>query len=116
MHASQHLRWSQARTPSQESKLFHYDSIAERLDDEVGQFARLWFGRTNVGIWRVAMAAEFGEGARVAEVARDVHPDLIPSPSRQAEFWADLGRSLLCEPGTRDKGLAAILRLSLIHI
>ncbi len=26
MHASQHLRWSQARRPSQESKLFHYDS------------------------------------------------------------------------------------------
>jgi len=85
-------------------------SVAERLDEEVGQFARLWFGRTNVGIWRVAMATEFGEGARVAEVARDVHPDLIPSPSRQAEFWADLGRSLLCESGTRDKGLAALLR------
>ncbi|MGH3912521.1 MAG: helix-turn-helix domain-containing protein, partial [Pseudonocardiaceae bacterium] len=84
--------------------------VADRLDAEVGQFARLWFGRTNVGIWRVALATEFGEGAQVAEIARDVHPDLIPSPSRQAEFWADLGRSLLGESRTRDEGLAAIRR------
>lgn len=84
--------------------------IAGRLDDEVGSFARLWFGRTNVGIWRVSLATEFGDGPKVAELARGVRLDLIPSPSRKAEFFSDLGRSLLPSPRTRDKGLDAMLR------
>ncbi|UKD55177.1 helix-turn-helix transcriptional regulator [Amycolatopsis sp. FU40] len=85
------------------------NAVAQRLDDEVGSFARLWFGRANVGIWRVSLATEFGDGPKVAELARGVHPELIPSPSRKAEFWADLGRSLLDDPGTRDKGMTALL-------
>lgn len=101
---------AQADKDTMATHLTEAAAVADRLDAEVGQFAQLWFGRTNVGIWRVALATEFGEGARVAEIARDVHPDLIPSPSRQAEFWADLGRSLLGESRTRKEGLAAILR------
>ena len=85
-------------------------SIADRMASEVGTFGRLWFGRTNVGIWRVSIAAELGEGPRVAEIAQNVHPELIPSVSWQAEFYADLGRSLISEPKTRDAGLRTILR------
>src|SRR3712207_8285188 len=29
--------------------------VAGRIDTEVGTFARAWFGRTNVGIWRVSI-------------------------------------------------------------
>lgn len=93
-----------------ETHLDEAGSIADRMASEVGTFGRLWFGRTNVGIWRVSLATEFGEGPRVAEIARDVHPGLIPSASRQAEFYADLGRSLISEPKTRDAGLQTILR------
>lgn len=85
-------------------------AVAERMDDEVGGFARMWFGRTNVGIWRTSLLTELGEGPQVAESARGVHPELIPSPSRQAEFYTDLGRSMLAESGTRDQGLSALLR------
>lgn len=85
--------------------------IAGRLDDEVGQFARLWFGRPNVGIWTVALGVEFGdEPQAVDELARGVNVEAIPSQSRRAEFYADIGRSLLTERRTQDKGLALLLR------
>ncbi|WP_312864046.1 helix-turn-helix domain-containing protein [Saccharopolyspora phatthalungensis] len=84
-------------------------TIANRMEVEVGGFARLWFGRTNVGIWRTSLLTELGEGPKVAEAARSVHPELIPSPSRQAEFYIDLGRAMLTEPATRDRGLSALL-------
>jgi len=82
-------------------------AIAERRDDarahlaEAGQvasrtgeggFAGLCFGPTNLGFWRVAIAVELGEGGRVDEIARDVHPGLIASVSRRATYFADLGR------------------------
>jgi transcriptional regulator with XRE-family HTH domain len=85
-------------------------AIADRLDDEVGTFGRAYFGRTNVGIWRVSIGVELGDGASVAEVARNVQVDAIPSPSRQANFFADFGRALIPEKATRDQGLALLLR------
>jgi transcriptional regulator with XRE-family HTH domain len=86
-------------------------AVAERQDEEVGTFGRHWFGRTNVGIWRIALGIELGEGpAAIAATARDVHPELIPSPSRQADFYSDLGRSLLNDTRLQDEGLAALLR------
>ncbi len=85
-------------------------AVANRQQDEVGNFARLWFGRTNVGIWRVAIAAELGDGPKVVELAKDLHPEVIPSRSRQAEFLCDYGRSLMTERDTCDQGLSAVLR------
>ncbi|MGM1058367.1 helix-turn-helix domain-containing protein [Saccharothrix sp. Mg75] len=82
---------------------------ADRLDTEVGSFAGMWFGRANVGVWRVTLATEFGDGPKVAEIAKDVHPEVIPSPGRQAEFYADLGRSLMTGAATRERGLAMLL-------
>jgi transcriptional regulator with XRE-family HTH domain len=84
--------------------------VAGRIDTEVGTFARAWFGRTNVGIWRVSIGVELGDGISVAEVARSIRVEAIPSTSRQAEFYADFGRSLLAEKSTRDNGLALLLR------
>lgn len=101
---------AQADRPTTDTHLAEAADIAARLDDEVGLFARLWFGRTNVGIWKVSLATEFGDGPKVADFARGVQLDLIPSPSRKAEFFSDLGRSLLPHPRTRDKGLEAMLR------
>ena len=85
-------------------------AIADRLDEEVGTFGRAYFGRTNVGIWRVSIGVELGDGGRVAEIARDIRVDAIPSPSRQANFFADLGRALISDKATREQGLALLLR------
>ncbi|WNV83042.1 hypothetical protein [Umezawaea sp. Da 62-37] len=60
-------------------------------------------------MWRVTLATEFGDGPKVAEIARNVHPEMIPSPGRQAEFYADLGRSLMAGSTTRERGLATLL-------
>lgn len=85
------------------------ESVAGRLDDEVGSFARLWFGQTNIGIWKVTLATEFGDTGQVSELASTVHPEQIPSPSRQAEFWGDVGRVLMSERSTRERGMTALL-------
>jgi transcriptional regulator with XRE-family HTH domain len=86
------------------------EAIAGRLDVEVGTFGGMWFGGVNVGVWRVAVGLELGDGARVAEVARGVRVQAIPSPKRQASFFADVGRALLTEKASWDKGLALLLR------
>ncbi|MFL6144272.1 MAG: XRE family transcriptional regulator [Labedaea sp.] len=74
----------------------HYgeaEALAERQDAEAGQFGCMWFGRTNVRIWRVALGTEFGYGGKVAELARGVRPEVLPSPVRHSAFYADVGRS-----------------------
>jgi hypothetical protein len=101
---------AQADRDTASTHLAEASTVANRLDTEVGTFAKLWFGRSNVGIWQVSLATEFKDGPKVAELARDVHPELMPSAVRQAMFWCDLGRSMLAESGNRDTGLAMLLR------
>ncbi|MDQ1647443.1 MAG: hypothetical protein QOJ50_3627 [Cryptosporangiaceae bacterium] len=69
---------------------------AERVAGQTGEgsFAHMSFGPTNVGFWRVAIAVELGEGGKAPAIARDLHPELVRSASRQAAFYADLGRAL----------------------
>jgi hypothetical protein len=85
--------------------------FANRLEAEVSPWPSgiMQFGRTNVGIFSVAISVELGHGPRIAEVASTVHVDTI-SRGRQASFWIDYGRGLLAERGTREKGLAALVR------
>jgi transcriptional regulator with XRE-family HTH domain len=84
-------------------------ALAARMDTEVGTWAHLWFGATNVGVWRTSVAVELGEPGRAVEVAKAVHPELLPGTSRQAEFWAELGRALAANKKTREKGLRVLL-------
>ncbi|MGH3721661.1 MAG: helix-turn-helix domain-containing protein [Pseudonocardiaceae bacterium] len=84
--------------------------LAARMDVEVGSWADLWFGPTNVGIWRTAVAVELGEPGQAFEAAKTVHPELLPAPVRQAEFWIEFGRALVAERKTREEGLRALLR------
>ena len=84
--------------------------IAGRLDDEVGTFGGLCFGRTNVGVSRISLAAELGDGANVMEAARDVRIDAIPSTGRQGAYLADLGRTLAVERRTREQGIRILLK------
>jgi transcriptional regulator with XRE-family HTH domain len=83
--------------------------IAGPMAAEASPWMQLQFGRTNVGIWSVAIGVELGHGARVAEGAAAVRPQTI-TPARQAYFWADYGRGLVAERTTRERGIAALLR------
>ena len=76
--------------------------LAGRLpDDPAG--AWMAFSAANVGVWRVAVAVERGDGGgAVVELAERVNVDrLAEIPSRQAMFFADVGRGLAREPRTR---------------
>ena len=84
-------------------------ALAARMDTEVGTWAHLWFGATNVGIWRTSLAVEIGEHGQAVEVAKTVHPELLPGNVRQAEFWAEVGRALVAGKKTRDKGVRVLL-------
>lgn len=92
---------------------------AERHLDEASEVARrtgdgnafgLHFGPVNVGIWRVAVAVEAGEGGKVAELARGVAVDTVPSRGRRAAFWSDVARGLAREPHRQDEARAMIRR------
>jgi hypothetical protein len=52
------------------------------------------FGPTNVDHWRMSLAIESGEPGRAVELARDINPDAISSPSRRATFHIELGGAL----------------------
>lgn len=67
------------------------------------------FSQANVGIWRVAVSTELGDGGRVAEIARNVEWQTTRI-SRQGAFWMDLGRGLLQDRNRHEQGLRAILR------
>jgi transcriptional regulator with XRE-family HTH domain len=83
-------------------------ALAARMDTEVGTWANLWFGPANVGIWRTSLAVELGEPGQAVQAAKTVHPELLPN-SRQAHFWAELGRALIAAKETREKGVRVLL-------
>ncbi|MGH3832698.1 MAG: helix-turn-helix domain-containing protein [Pseudonocardiaceae bacterium] len=85
-------------------------ALAARMDTEVGGWAHLLFGPTNVDIWRTTVAVELGEYGQALDVAKTVHPELLPSPVRQAQFWVEVGRALLAERKTWEEGLRVLLR------
>ena len=85
--------------------------IAARIPDEpVSNWQS--FSATNVGIWRVSVGVERGEGGgTMLELAADVAVDrLAITPSRQADFCADVGRGLAREPRTRAEAVRWLRR------
>src|SRR5262249_10873325 len=82
------------------TRLDEASALAARMEVEVGGWANLWFGPTNVGIWRTSIALEIGEYGKALEAAKTVHPELLPGNVRQAEFWAEVGRALSAERKT----------------
>ena len=74
----------------------------------------MWFGTANVGVWRTAIAVEFSDPGKVLELARGVDVEAIPSPTRRAAFYIDVGRSMLKERATREAGLATLMRAEVL--
>lgn len=83
-------------------------ALAARMDTEVGAWANLWFGSVDVGVWRTSLAVELGDYDQAVKAAKGVRPELLPN-SRQARFWADLGRALIVAKRTRAKGVRVLL-------
>lgn len=90
------------------------DHIAEAVEVAAltgeGTAWDLWFGPNNVALWRMSIAVERGDGGRVDELAGAVHPAALPSRSRRANFYADLGRGLSQEPASWSRAVAQLQR------
>lgn len=84
-------------------------TLAAALPEQRDNFAFLHFGEPNVAVWRVSLATELDEGPKVAELAKLVNPNALPAKARRAMFYADLGRSLVAERATVDKGVQALV-------
>ncbi len=89
------------RSPS----VIHWLSEADRLADQVtDDLTANWqsFSKTNVGLWRVAIGVERGEsGGAVLELAQTIDKDKISRRTREASFFADVGRGLARDAKTR---------------
>jgi transcriptional regulator with XRE-family HTH domain len=88
--------------PSTAHWLSEAEELAGRIPDDP---ASSWhsFCKTNVGVWRVALAVERGEsGQGVLTLARRVQQDKLSARrSRLAAFQSDIGRGLAREPRSR---------------
>src|SRR6185436_11429174 len=58
--------------------------------DEMG----LFFGPTNVNIWRIAIEADGGAPGRAVEIAGETNPAVIDAGCRQVFYYADAARAL----------------------
>lgn len=54
----------------------------------------MFFGPTNVGIWRIGIEVDGGDPGRAAEIARDTNPATIQAGFRQVFYYADTARAL----------------------
>jgi transcriptional regulator with XRE-family HTH domain len=100
---------SQADHDTAATHLAEASALAARMDTEVGTWAGLWFGPTNVGIWKTSIALERREHGQVLAAAKTVHPELLPATVHQAGFWADVGQAMVAEKKTRDKGVRVLV-------
>lgn len=73
-------------------------------------FAHMGFCETNVGFWQVAIAVELGHPGRALEIARTVTPGRMPSRSRRAAYYADLGKALSLTRKHDEQAVAMIAR------
>ncbi|RLP94316.1 helix-turn-helix domain-containing protein [Micromonospora sp. CV4] len=75
-----------------------------------GGFNDCCFGPTNVGLWKMSIAAEQGESGKVIELSRTVRPQVLVASNRQMSYWLDVGRAL-ADGGRRDAdALAAFVQ------
>ncbi|BCJ37943.1 transcriptional regulator [Actinocatenispora thailandica] len=99
------------RTADVATHLAEARSIATRLGETTdGGLVALWFGPTNVSFWETAIAVELGEGGRVRELAAGVTPDAVRSATRQASWYADLGRGLAQTRRADQEAVAHLVR------
>jgi transcriptional regulator with XRE-family HTH domain len=95
------------RVEAADERIGEAGALAEFTGD--GNAYNLWFGPANVGVWRVAMAVERGEGGIVAELAAGVN-DAMLKPSRRVAMLTNLGRALARERDRHQEAVQTFLR------
>src|SRR5262249_40957991 len=83
---------SRALRSDAETYLAEASTLAERTGET--DTHGLFFGPTNINIWRVSMDVDGGDPERAVAVARSTNPLIIPATCRQSLFYIDLGRGL----------------------
>lgn len=73
------------------------DGEARSLGGDPGDgigFNLLGFGPTNIGLWRMTVAAELGEHGRVVELAKTINPGPLRAADRHYSYWLTRGLAL----------------------
>lgn len=78
------------RDDDMNSHLAEADNLAGRTGDTKDW--ELYFGPTNISIWRVTMAVERGEGGLAQRIGGDLNTDAV-SRRRRADYYIDLARA-----------------------
>lgn len=94
------------RRADAETALAEATAIASRTGETDALW--LWFGPTNVGIWRVSIEVDGGDSGRAVALAEQVSPTAIDAPMRHAAYYTDLGRAL-AGVGQVDRALRMLL-------
>ncbi|GGU61655.1 helix-turn-helix domain-containing protein [Lentzea flava] len=73
----------------------------------------LWFGFSpgNVGVWRMSVANELGEHAEAARIGATVNAETLPSSTRRAAFYRELGRAFARLPKRHEQAVQ-VLRIA----
>ncbi|MET0492933.1 MAG: helix-turn-helix transcriptional regulator [Actinoplanes sp.] len=100
------------RTSEADAHLAAATSEAASLGDPEDGFGfnRSSFGPTNVGLWRMAMAAEVGDHGLVIELAKKVRPDPLRMANRHQAYWMTLGAALANSGRNDREALVAFIR------
>jgi len=82
----------------------HLDESAA-LAERTGETRRwwMWFGPTNVGIWRMGAEVDAGDAGQAIEVSRRLHPGQLESAHRQATYYLELARAFADLDGAQDQ-------------
>lgn len=89
---------------------------AADLARRTGQGNAYWlgFGPTNVGVWRMSVALEARDFAQAAAIADTLQPELLPTATRRATYWANYGRALARIRGRENDAVRALRKAELI--
>lgn len=100
-----HLSSAHASLRERPDDAFAHLAEATELADRTGETADWWmyFGPTNVGIWRMGASVDHGEAGQAIEVGAGLHPDVLPSADRRATYHLEMARALADAGGARDR-------------
>jgi transcriptional regulator with XRE-family HTH domain len=85
--------------------------LGARIGDpaKAGDRWQTMFGPSNNVIWQMSIAVEAGHGGRAAELADTIDIAAMPSRSRQAAYWTELGIGLSYERGREQDAIRALM-------
>src|SRR5262249_61065542 len=73
-------------------------------------FEGMAFGRTNVKLWNMAVAAEFGDYDRVIQLSTQTSLGPLRGIDRHQSYWLDLGRAYAHSGKSDSQALVAFMR------